>query len=89
MSLLICLPSVSVAFPDHAYSLLQLFIKILNSPEVIKLFHAPQLSTKFILLLNVKMPTIVGIVTFISMINTTSERLTAINFFICRDFSFY
>ena len=37
------------------------------------------MSTKFILLINVKMPTIVGILTFISMINTTSERL--LNFF--------
>ena len=35
------------------------------------------------------MPTIVGILTFISMINTTSERLKARNFFICRYFSFY
>ena len=32
-----------------------------------------QLSMKFILLINVKMPTIVGILTFISRINTTSE----------------
>ena len=39
-----------------------------------------QLSTKFILLINVKMPTIVGILTFISIINTTSERLKARNF---------
>ena len=29
---------------------------------------------KFILLINVKMPTNVGILTFISMISTTSER---------------
>ena len=59
-------------------------------PEVIKLFScSTQLSTKFILLINVKMPTIVGILTFISMINTTSERLKARNFFICRYFSFY
>ena len=35
------------------------------------------------------MPTIVGILTFISMINTTSERLAARNFFICWYFSFY
>ena len=34
-----------------------------------------QLSTKFILLTNVKMPTIVGILTFISRINTSYERL--------------
>ena len=52
-------------------------------------FHAPQLSTKFILLINVKLPTIVGILTFISMINATSERLKARHLFICRYFSFY
>ena len=46
-----------------------------------------QLSIEFIMLINVKMPTIVGILTFISMINTTSERLKARNFFICRYFS--
>ena len=34
-----------------------------------------QLSTKFILLINVKMPTVVGILTFISMISIISERL--------------
>ena len=34
-----------------------------------------QLSIKFIILINVKMPTNVGILTFISMKNTTSERL--------------
>ena len=59
-------------------------------PEVINLFScSPQLSTKFILLITVKMPTIVGILTFISMINTTPEGLKARNFFICRYFSFY
>ena len=47
----------------------------LSGPEVIKLFpRSTQLSTKFILLINVKMPKIAGILTFISMINTTSER---------------
>ena len=35
------------------------------------------------------MPTSVGILIFISIINTTSERLTAINFFNCWYFSFY
>ena len=59
-------------------------------PEVIKLFPcSTQLGTKFILLVNVKMSTVVDILTFISMINTTSERLKARNFFICRYFSFY
>ena len=44
--------------------------------EVIKLFScSTQLSTKFILLINVKMPTIVGMLTFISRINTISESL--------------
>ena len=59
-------------------------------PEVIKLFsYSTQLSTKFILLINVKMPTIVGILTSISMINTASEGLKARYFFICPYFSFY
>ena len=59
-------------------------------PEVIKLCsYSSQPSTKFILLINVKMPTIVDIMTFISMINATSERLKARNSFICRYFSFY
>ena len=61
-----------------------------QSLEVIKLNScSTQLSRKLILLINVKMPTIVGILTIISMINTTSERLEARNFFICRYFSFY
>ena len=60
-----------------------------NWPEVIKLFlRSTQLSMKFILLINVKMSTIVGILTFIRMINT-SERLKARNFFNGPYFSFY
>ena len=42
-----------------------------------KFFIFNQLSMKFIMLINVKMPTIVGILTFISMINTTSGSLKA------------
>ena len=58
--------------------------------EVIKLFScSTQLSMKFILPINVEMPTIVGILTFISMINITSEILKARHFFICRYFNFY
>ena len=38
---------------------------------------------------NVKMPTIVDILTFICMINTPPERLKAGNFFICQYFSFF
>ena len=59
-------------------------------PEVIKPFsYSTQLSTKFTLLINVKMPTSVGILTFMSRINTTPERLKARHFFICHYFSFY
>ena len=61
-----------------------------SGPGVIKLFPcSTQLGTKIILLINVKMPTIVGILTFMSMINTKSERLKARYFFIYRYFSFY
>ena len=60
-----------------------------QAPRLYNLFScSTQLSTKFFLLINLKMPTIVGILTFISMINTTSERLKARNFVVCRDFSF-
>ena len=52
-------------------------------PEFIELFScSTQLSTKIILLKNVKMPATVGISTFISMINTTSNTLKARNVFI-------
>ena len=68
----------------------KLIFTLQSGPEVIKLFPcSTQLSTKFILLINVKIPTIVGILSFISMINTTSERLKARNFFNCRYFNFY
>ena len=51
-----------------------------SEPEVIKLVTcSTQLSTNFILLKNVKMPTVVGILTFISMVNTASERLKTRN----------
>ena len=61
----------------------------LKTYEVIKLFiFATQLSIKCIMLINVKMPTIVGILTFNSMINTTSETLIARNVFISWHFSF-
>ena len=41
-------------------------------PEVIQLYScSSQLSMKFIMLIDIEMPTIVGILTYISMINTT------------------
>ena len=45
-----------------------------------------QLSMKIILLINVKMPTIVGILTFMSRINTTCESFKARNIFYFSDF---
>ena len=45
-----------------------------SGPKVIKVFPCSTQSTKFILLINVKMPTIVGILTFISMINKQHLR---------------
>ena len=42
---------------------------------------------KFILFINVRMPTIVGILIFISIMDTTYENFKANNYF--SDFSFY
>ena len=53
------------------------------APEVIKHFSCSiQRFVKFILLINIKMPTTVGILTFMSMINTTSASLKARTVFI-------
>ena len=53
-----------------------------SGPGVIKPCScSTQLIMKFIVLMNVIMPTIVGILTFISMINTTSEKLTRESYF--------
>ena len=58
--------------------------------KVIKLFScSTQMSIKFIMLINVKMPTIVGIFTFISMKNKTSECLKARKVVIFQQLSFY
>ena len=59
-------------------------------PVFIKLFScSTELSMKFIMLINVKMPTIVGILMFMSMINTTSEHLKARKVFIFKQFKYY
>ena len=59
-------------------------------PEVKKTFScSTQLSMKFIILINVKIPTMVGIVAFISMMNTTSESLKARKIFIFQPFNFH
>ena len=57
---------------------------------VIKLFScSTQLSMKFIMLIYVKMPTIVGILTFSGMINTTPESLKARKILIFQHISSY
>ena len=82
------LPSMQIS--ASIYRIKQVSTYLLSRPEVVKKVPcSTQLSTKFILLINVKMPTIIGILTFISMINATFERHKARNFFICRYFSFY
>ena len=48
-----------------------------------------QLSMKFILLINVKMPTVVAILTFISRKNTSYESLKARKTYLFQHFSFY
>ena len=53
----------------------------IQGPELINHFScSTQVSMKFIIFINVKMPTVAGILTFISMINTTSESLKAYYF---------
>ena len=48
-----------------------------SNHEIIKKIMLNSTEHKFIMLINVKMPTIVGILTFISTINTTSKSLKA------------
>ena len=49
------------------HSFIEVLVNRKTGPEVIKLFScSTQLSMKFSLLINVKMPTIVGILTFMS-----------------------
>ena len=59
---------MAIASPESIPMHLQGAVK--SGPEVIKLFScSTQLSMKFFLLINVKMPTIVGILTFMSRKN--------------------
>ena len=65
------------------------FFNCRPDPEVIKLFFLLNSIEHKIYLINVIMPTIVGILPFISIINTPPERFKARYFLICRYFSFY
>ena len=61
-----------------------------SGPEFIKLCScSAKLSIKFIMLINIKMPTIVGILIFISMINKISASLKARKVFSFQHFSFH
>ena len=63
---------------------------VLPSPKVIDFFPcSTQLSLKFILLINVKIPTIVGILTFMRRINKTPESSIERKIFIYQHFSCY
>ena len=53
---------------------LESYLEAKPGPEVLFFPFLTQLSTNFILLINVKMPTIVVILTFISMTNTTFKK---------------
>ena len=59
------------------------------SPEGIKLFILNSAEHEIYPAHKCKNAHIVGILTFISMINTTFERLKATNILICQYFSFY
>ena len=59
-------------------------------PEIIKLFSClTQLSIKFILLINIKITKIVGILKFISRINTAAESFKARKIFFFHHFTFH
>ena len=71
--LVLCTGKLKTDFTEHLnlLSKIESFITLRPGPEVIKLLSCSiQMSMGFIMLINVKMPTIVGILTFISMINT-------------------
>ena len=74
------IPSLSdVAKIESYFKVFKHFCNIYHDPKcykTIQLFScSAQLSMIFIMLINVKMPTTVGILTFISRINNSSESL--------------
>ena len=70
--------------PDnYLYFRVTILLLAQTKPEVIKPFpRSTQPSTTFIMLANVKMPTIVGILTLIILINTSPGSLRARDVFI-------
>ena len=65
-----------------------LFNLSITSRETLKMSCSTQLSMKIVMLINVKMPTVVGILTCISRINTTTESLKARKVFSFQHYSF-
>ena len=81
-------PKYHVLTPSTAVSYF-LGRQLFPGPKVIELFSSSiQLSVEFILLIDVKMPTSVGILTFISRRNTSPESLKARNTYTFQHFSF-
>ena len=62
---------------------------LLSGPAVIKPSTLNSNKLEIFMFINVKMPTIVDILTFISKIKTTSDRLKARTTFIFHHFTFY
>ena len=81
--------SLSNKSDDLLYLITVLCVKRAG-PDVIKLIScSTQLSMKMIMLMNVKMPTTVGILTLISMTVTTSDSSITRKAFIFLHFRFY
>ena len=84
----ICPPPFNSSSGGNKYCKSDINGMFFSGPEVIrKKLCSTQLSIKFIMLMNVKMPTM--ILTFISMVNKTSESLNARKVYIIQHFSFF
>ena len=84
--MVMCFGFIILKFYRHQFFLVTSPTK--SGSEVIKLFsYSTQLSTKFILFINVKMPTIAGILTFISIIYIPERLKQEIS--LCQDFIFF
>ena len=84
---------VAIATVDDLYEKFRppIIMTLYQTPEVIKLFmlNSTEHKTYHAHDINIKMPTIVGILTFISMINTTCSRLKVRKVIIFQQFNFY
>ena len=74
--------SDETATPESLLTKAQIIEVDEESYQAPRLFFHAQLSIKFIMLIIVQMPTIVGILTIISMMNTIYESLKAIKVYL-------